>query len=68
MIISEFEHEDLGLRDQLAWSFKISRLVQLDEYGKDSVEKVKQLMASECIAVSAIEAGKLIGFVGAIPF
>ncbi|OJG80256.1 hypothetical protein RV14_GL000625 [Enterococcus ratti] len=42
--------------------------MQLDEYGKDSVEKVKQLMASECIAVSAIEAGKLIGFVGAIPF
>lgn len=64
MIISEFDRENIVLRDQLA---DLLRLTWPDEYGTELMKEVEQLMAPERIAVSAIEGEELVGFVGAIP-
>ncbi|EKZ1045776.1 GNAT family N-acetyltransferase, partial [Listeria monocytogenes] len=64
MIISEFDRENIVLRDQLA---DLLRLTWPDEYGTEPMKEVEQLMAPERIAVSAIEGEELVGFVGAIP-
>ncbi len=64
MIISEFDRDNLVLRDQLA---DLLRLTWPDEYGKEPMKEVEQLLTPERIAVSAIEGDELLGFVGAIP-
>lgn len=64
MIISEFDRENLVLKDQLA---DLLRLTWPDEYGQEPMKEVEQLMGPERIAVSAVEGEELVGFVGAIP-
>ena len=64
MIISEFDRDNLVLRDQLA---DLLRLTWPDEYGEQPMKEVERLLEDERIAVSAIEGDELIGFVGAIP-
>lgn len=64
MIISEFDRDNLVLRDQLA---DLLRLTWPDEYGEQAMKEVERLLEDERVAVSAIEGDELIGFVGAIP-
>ena len=64
MIISEFDRDNLVLRDQLA---DLLRLTWPDEYGEQPMKEAERLLEDERIAVSAIEGDELIGFVGAIP-
>ncbi|OJG94762.1 aminoglycoside N(6)-acetyltransferase [Enterococcus thailandicus] len=64
MIITEFDRDDLDLRDQLA---DLLRLTWPEEYGTDATKEVDQLMEPDRIAVSALDGDTLIGFVGAIP-
>ena len=64
MIISEFDRKNIGLKDQLA---DLLRLTWPADYGEQPMKEVEELLATERIAVSAVEQDRLVGFIGALP-
>lgn len=64
MIITEFDREDVVLRDELA---DLLRKTWPQSYGDRPDEEVVRMMAPERIAVAALDGEDLIGFIGAIP-
>lgn len=62
MIITEFDREDVVMRDQLA---DLLKKTWPEEYREES--QINALLAEERLAVAALEEDMLIGFIGAIP-